>query len=244
LEQSGEKPKKSAKPRSAPSGAVQHERAAVRHVDHARQFRGRTISWLEKARDEISRAEEEFLLAAEAEAGHPEIWTARLEGLRAARKRLDDALAILKKSRDAGDPSFTAAAHRPEPAAAPAAPRTILIIEDDRTTEHILRHFLEKEGYVVLSAEEAKEGLRLAEEKRPSLVLLDIMLPGMDGYHALSWMKRSPALAAIPVIILSSLTQEDNIMKGLTEGASDYLTKPFSPVIVVAKVNRILSGGA
>ena len=124
----------------------------------------------------------------------------------------------------------------------PPVPKTILIIEDDQTTQHIIRHFLEKDGFIVASAGDAEEGLQQARNKPPSLILLDLMLPGMSGFQVLSHLKQDAALAPIPVFIISSLIQEDNIMKALTSGAVDYITKPFSPLVLVAKIKLLLTG--
>jgi DNA-binding response OmpR family regulator len=120
----------------------------------------------------------------------------------------------------------------------------VLIIEDDQTTQHIIRHFLEKDGFDVDSAGDAHEGLRQARDKPPALILLDLMLPGMSGFQVLSLLKEEASLASIPVIIISSLTQEDNILKALASGAVDYITKPLSPIVLVAKIKRLLSASS
>jgi len=124
----------------------------------------------------------------------------------------------------------------------PAVEKSILIIEDDQTTQHIIRHFLEKDGFAVASAGDAEEGLRQARDNPPALILLDLMLPGMSGFQVLSRLKQDAALAPIPVCIISSLIQEDNIMKALTSGAVDYITKPFSPIVLVTKIKLLLTG--
>jgi DNA-binding response OmpR family regulator len=123
----------------------------------------------------------------------------------------------------------------------PAVPKSILIIEDDTTTEHIIRHFLEKDGFAVLSAGDAENGLRLAGAASPALILLDLMLPDMSGFQVLSRLKQDPALARVPVFVVSSLIQEDVIMRALTSGAADYFTKPFSPIVLVAKIKMLLA---
>jgi len=138
-------------------------------------------------------------------------------------------------------PDGRSATPGPDQAIPPAARKSILIIEDDRTTQNIIRHFLEKNGFAVASAGDAEEGLRQAREKPPALILLDLMLPGMSGFQVLSRLKQDAALAPIPVVILSSLTQEDDIMKALTSGAVDYITKPLSPSVLVTKIKLLLA---
>ncbi len=91
------------------------------------------------------------------------------------------------------------------------------------------------------SAEDPQEGLRRAREKPPSLIVLDLMLPGMSGFMVLACLKQEAACASVPVIVISSLTQEDNILKALASGAVDYMTKPLSPVVLVAKIKRLLN---
>lgn len=124
----------------------------------------------------------------------------------------------------------------------PASGKSILVIEDDQTTQNIIRHFLEKNGFAVVLAGDAEEGLRQAWDKPPALILLDLMLPGMSGFQVLSRLKQNAALAPIPVVIISSLTQEDDIMKALASGAVDYITKPLSPAVLVSKIKLLLTG--
>lgn len=130
----------------------------------------------------------------------------------------------------------------PERTVPPAAGKTILVIEDDQTNQNIIRHFLEKNGFIVSSAGNGEEGLQQARDKPPALILLDLMLPGMSGFQVLSRLKQDAALANIPVIILSSLTQENDIMKALKSGATDYITKPLSPIVLTTKINLLLTG--
>jgi DNA-binding response OmpR family regulator len=141
-------------------------------------------------------------------------------------------------------PDGPSATTGPSQTAPSAARKSVLIIEDDQTTQHIIRHFLEKDGFDVDSAEDAHEGLRQARDKPPALILLDLMLPGMSGFQVLTLLKQEASLASIPVIIISSLTQEDNILKALASGAVDYITKPLSPIVLVAKIKRLLSASS
>jgi PleD family two-component response regulator len=117
----------------------------------------------------------------------------------------------------------------------------ILIIEDDRTTIKIIAHILEQYNFKVEYAQDAEEGLKMAFKLKPDLILLDIMLPGMDGFQTLSKLQTAEETTRIPVIILSSLSGEKDILKGLENGATDYVLKPFSPQILFFKIKKIMS---
>lgn len=117
----------------------------------------------------------------------------------------------------------------------------ILIVEDDRTTIKIISHILEQNNFEVAFATDAEEGLKKVFKDKPDLILLDIMLPGMDGLQLLSKLQASDKASGIPVIILSSLSGEKDILKGLEKGATDYILKPFSPQILFFKIKKILS---
>jgi CheY-like chemotaxis protein len=116
----------------------------------------------------------------------------------------------------------------------------ILIVEDDPTTIKIISHLLKQYQYQILSVSDAEEGLKLVHKEMPDLVLLDIMLPGMDGLQLLTKLRADQQTSAIPVLILSSLSGENDVLKGLQKGASDYILKPFSPQILFFKIKNIL----
>jgi len=122
-----------------------------------------------------------------------------------------------------------------------AHPKSVLVIDADATTLALLGHFLELGGFSVLAAETPEAGLRLARSERPDLIVLGLLLPGEDGFQVLAKLKRDGALAGIPVIIMSSLSREDGVIKAFESGAVEYFTKPFSPRIVLAKIRQILS---
>ena len=108
--------------------------------------------------------------------------------------------------------------------------RTILIIEDDKFLRELVIQKLIKEGYETSEAVDGEEGIKKIKEEKPDLILLDLILPGIDGFEVLSKMREDPALAQIPVIILSNLGQKDDVEKGLKMGAVDYLIKAhFTP---------------
>lgn len=126
----------------------------------------------------------------------------------------------------------------PAPGLKRALPR-VLLIDDDPTTRNLISHFLRKENFVVEKAADGPDGLARARSGKPDLIILDVIVPGLGGFEILSQLRRSPETATIPVLILSSLEEEEAIVKGLEEGA-DYITKPFSPRVLVAKVKNIL----
>jgi CheY-like chemotaxis protein len=119
-----------------------------------------------------------------------------------------------------------------------AAPK-VLLVDDDPTVRNIISHFLRKDGFVVEKAGNGGDGLAGAKGGRPDLIILDAVVPGMDGFELLSLLKKDPDTFSIPVLMLSALGEETAIIKGLEEGA-DYILKPFSPQVLVAKVKKIL----
>lgn len=117
----------------------------------------------------------------------------------------------------------------------------ILLIEDDKFLRELIIQKLGREGFEVAEAPEGEGGLSKMKEERPDLVLLDLILPGIDGFEVLSRMKKDPALASIPVIILSNLGQRDDVQKGIDLGAEDYLIKAhFTPGEIVEKIKATL----
>lgn len=119
-------------------------------------------------------------------------------------------------------------------------PTKILIIEDDATTIKIIQHILEQHDFAVEYTSDAEAGLKKAFKEKPALILLDIMLPGMDGFQLLTKLQSAEETSRIPVVILSSLAGEKDILKGLEKGATDYILKPFSPQILFFKIKKIL----
>ena len=115
--------------------------------------------------------------------------------------------------------------------------QTILIIEDEPELVKVLRSYLEKSGFSVLSASRGDTGLSTWEHKRPDLVLLDLNLPGMDGLDVAREIRRK---SETPIIMLTARVEEMDQLIGLELGADDYITKPFSPRIVVARVRALL----
>jgi DNA-binding response OmpR family regulator len=117
---------------------------------------------------------------------------------------------------------------------------TILIIEDDPDIADLIAHNLEKAGHDPSCATSGIDGLAQARMSRPDLVVLDLMLPGMDGLAVCAALRGDPSLAAIPVIMVTARAEESDKVAGLELGADDYVTKPFSPKELVARVGALL----
>ena len=115
--------------------------------------------------------------------------------------------------------------------------RSVLIIEDDRNTAALVALYLERDGFRALMAEDGEDGLALALKHRPALVVLDLMLPNMDGWEVCRRLRRQ---SEVPVIMLTARGEEIDRVAGLTLGADDYVVKPFSPRELVARVKAVL----
>ena len=117
----------------------------------------------------------------------------------------------------------------------------ILIIEDDKFLRGLIAQKLKAEGYEVIEAAEGREGLEKVKKEKPNLVLLDLVLPGIDGFEVLKKIKEDPSTSFLPVIILSNLGQKESVEKGLKMGAVDYLIKAhFTPTEIIEKVKNNL----
>jgi len=116
----------------------------------------------------------------------------------------------------------------------------ILIVEDEKDIVDLIAYHLTQSGFSVLSAFDGSSGLEQARKKRPALVILDLMLPGMDGKDVCRSLKSNPLTRLIPVLILTARAEEVDRIIGLEIGADDYVTKPFSPRELVLRVKAIL----
>ncbi|MCK5485315.1 MAG: response regulator, partial [Desulfobacterales bacterium] len=117
----------------------------------------------------------------------------------------------------------------------------ILLVDDNTTNLQILHQTLDGRGYRLLIAKNGESALAITHEVKPSLILLDIMMPGMDGYEVCRRLKADPETKEIPVIFLSALDDTANKVKGLDLGAVDYISKPFQAEEVIARVNTHLT---
>jgi two-component system, OmpR family, KDP operon response regulator KdpE len=114
---------------------------------------------------------------------------------------------------------------------------TVLLIEDEAGLRHAVRLYLELEGYRVLTAATGEEGLTLAREDLPDVILLDVMLPGIDGFEVLRRLRR---FSATPVLMLTAKGDESDVVKGLRAGADDYVRKPFGQAELVSRIQAVL----
>jgi len=119
--------------------------------------------------------------------------------------------------------------------------KKILVIEDDKFLRELISQKLLKEGYDVSEAVDGEGGIESVKTEKPDLVLLDLILPGIDGFEVLARIKSDPEISGIPIIILSNLGQKDDIEKGLNMGAIDYLIKAhFTPAEIIEKIRTIM----
>jgi len=116
----------------------------------------------------------------------------------------------------------------------------ILVIEDQEDNRRILRDLLTSAGYEVIEAVTGEEGVAMAETHRPDLILMDIQLPDLDGYEATRRIKANPALRHIPLIAVTSYALSGDDVKALEAGCDGYVTKPFSPRALLAKIREYL----
>ncbi len=120
------------------------------------------------------------------------------------------------------------------------ANESVLIVEDEEDIRELVRFNLTKEGYQVVGVGTGEEGLAAAERQPPDLILLDLMLPGVDGLTVCRKLKGNPRTQHIPVVMLTAKGEEVDVVCGLTVGADDYIPKPFSPRILLARVQALL----
>jgi len=119
--------------------------------------------------------------------------------------------------------------------------KTILIVEDDKFLRELISRKHSGEGFDALEAVDGEEGIKKIKEEKPDLVLLDLILPGIDGFEVLARLREDPEISSIPVIILSNLGQREEVEKGLKLGAIDYLIKAhFTPGEIIEKIKNAL----
>jgi two-component system, OmpR family, phosphate regulon response regulator PhoB len=116
----------------------------------------------------------------------------------------------------------------------------ILVVEDESALVTLLKYNLEKEGFTVAAARDGEEGVLMAREQKPDLVLLDWMLPLLSGIEVCRQLRRRPETRSIPIIMLTARGEEGDKLRGLDSGADDYVTKPFSPTELVARIRAVL----
>ncbi len=120
-------------------------------------------------------------------------------------------------------------------------PKKVLVIDDERALAELLQVNLELEGFLVAKAHSGIEGLNKLPTEKPDIIMLDVRMPGLDGFEICRRLKADPATKPIPVIMVSAFAQQTDIQKGLDAGAADYVKKPFDVVKVVELIKKTLN---
>ncbi len=118
---------------------------------------------------------------------------------------------------------------------------TILIIDDSPTELHLFQNMLEKNGFETLVADSGDDGIRQAATSRPDCILMDVVMPGMNGFQATRKLSKNPRTSAIPIIIITSKDQETDKIWGMRQGAVEYLVKPIAEKQLVHMINTVMA---
>jgi two-component system, OmpR family, alkaline phosphatase synthesis response regulator PhoP len=118
--------------------------------------------------------------------------------------------------------------------------QSVLVVEDEEDIRELVSYNLLKDGYQVSGVASGEDALTAVESKAPDLILLDIMLPGLDGLRVCRKLKDNPKFQSIPIIMLTAKGEEPDVVAGLNMGADDYVTKPFSPKVLLARIQAVL----
>jgi DNA-binding response OmpR family regulator len=135
-------------------------------------------------------------------------------------------------------------ADAPAPAPPAKAARIVLVVDDKGTTRDIVIHSLKNQGYDTLSAENGADALKVATERKVDLIIMDVMMPKMDGFTVCEKLRAGDKTRGIPVLICTAKNQREDVMQAVFAGANDYLVKPFSRAQLLAKVKKLLGEGA
>jgi DNA-binding response OmpR family regulator len=119
-------------------------------------------------------------------------------------------------------------------------PQRVLVVDDDRQIVRLVQSYLDQAGMSVLTAYDGESAMHIIQKERPDLVVLDLMLPGHDGWTIIRWLRADKHLSDIPVLMLTAKVEDEDKIQGFDLGADDYLTKPFNPLEVVARAKAIL----
>jgi two-component system OmpR family response regulator len=147
---------------------------------------------------------------------------------------VEEARAFLEEAMEAGENTLAEKV-------GPEETVTILVAEDDPLSAEMLLHQLKKEGFHVLHYPDGAQALEGALSNQIALAILDVKMPVMDGFELLESLRKVPAYADVPIMMLTSMGGEEDIARGFELGADEYMVKPFSPVEVVARVRQLLS---
>lgn len=118
---------------------------------------------------------------------------------------------------------------------------TVLIVDDSPTELHLFQKMLDKNGFTTLVADSGEDGLRQAQSSRPDCILMDVVMPGMNGFQATRKLTQDPATAGIPVIMVTTKDQESDKIWGMRQGAVDYVVKPVTESELVSKINLAMA---
>lgn len=118
---------------------------------------------------------------------------------------------------------------------------TILVVDDSPTEVHILKKILEKQGYSILVAKDGQEGIDQARRSHPDLIIMDVVMPVLNGFQATRQLKNSEETADIPVIMVTTKDQQTDINWGMRQGANEYLVKPVAPAELLSKIRTLLN---
>jgi DNA-binding response OmpR family regulator len=129
---------------------------------------------------------------------------------------------------------------RHTPAPTPASRKRVLVVDDEKDIVELVAYNLGRNGYETLLAYDGAHALQIAVKKIPDLIILDLMLPGVDGMEVARKLKAEPRTASIPILMLTAKGEETDVVVGLTLGADDYVTKPFSMKVLLARVSAVL----
>jgi two-component system alkaline phosphatase synthesis response regulator PhoP len=116
----------------------------------------------------------------------------------------------------------------------------ILVVDDEEDILELVKYNLEREGFQITCAESGEKALKSTRHERPDLIVLDLMLPGIDGLEVARQLKQDLKTAGIPIVMLTAKGEEADIVTGLELGADDYITKPFSPRVLIARIKAVL----
>jgi DNA-binding response OmpR family regulator len=123
-------------------------------------------------------------------------------------------------------------------------PKTVTVVEDDRDVAELIRHALERDGFRVRTCADGSVAAASIESDPPDVVVLDVMLPGLDGLEICRRLRRNPRTAATPIVMLTARAEDVDVVAGLEVGADDYVTKPFSPRVLTARVRSVIRRAA
>ncbi len=117
----------------------------------------------------------------------------------------------------------------------------ILIVDDSPTEVHVLKTMLEKNGFETMTASSGEDGVNLAKQEKPDLILMDVVMPGMNGFQATRKISKEPETSTIPIIIVTTKDQETDRVWGMRQGAKDYVTKPAQESELINKIKQALA---